>query len=74
MTDRMIAAGVMEEAGEIARFFDWRTPITLRFDYCDDSAWWSRAERTVTLCDAHVRRLAATPPPAASLPAIWRRG
>ena len=73
MVEAMSASGVMEEIGEIGRAFDWPEPITLHFDHCDGTASWSRTERRVLLCDAYVARFAATPPPAASLAAIWKR-
>ena len=70
----MIASGLIEEVGDVARAFDWPAPIKLHFDHCDGTASWSRSERRVLLCDAYLARFAAAPPPAASLAAIWRQG
>ena len=74
MRDAMVASGLMEEIGDVARAFDWPAPIVLHFDHCDGTASWSRTERRVLLCDAYVARFAAAPPPAATLASIWRRG
>lgn len=73
MMAEMVAAGLMEEVGDVARAFDWSEPVVLHFDHCDGTASWSRTERRVLLCDDYVERFAAAPPPAPTLAEIWRR-
>ena len=51
-------SGVMEDVADIARRYDWPEKITFALRDCGDGtgAWWSRSEKTITLCDSYVDR------------------
>lgn len=52
----MKSSGIIETVAQAMRRFNWPQPIVLRFDKCAKGAFWSRASRTIQLCDDYVAR------------------
>ena len=54
--DAVIESSVLAQVADIAKIFDWPKVMKIRFDHCDEGAYWNRVNRTITLCDDYVVR------------------
>ena len=49
-------SGVLEMVADDARRFRWPNGIKFRYEQCNGGAYWSRSERTISLCESYVLR------------------